>query len=227
MYNRTPLRRLNWQTPYALLYRERPSIDHLRVFGCGAYVFIPVETRINKLAPKSEIMTYLGNAPGANGYVFMRGPNNILYYATHCIFDESMFPKCPKQAKTPSTRLHGKAPPLHYHVDEPLVEEETPSKRVPQTKPSGVEGEPKVHRPTAEGGSSPAIPFAEAELPPQEPSSRRSREMSPPRRAVTPQPATRRSKREKKVPHKRGMFMGKRATLPIYSRVDNKRNGSR
>ena len=100
VYNRTPLCRLNWQTPYTLLYRERPSIDHLRVFGCGAYVFIPAETRINKLAPKSKIMTYLGNAPGANGYVFMRGPNNILYYATHCIFDESMFPKCPKQAKT-------------------------------------------------------------------------------------------------------------------------------
>ena len=29
VYNQTPLCRLNWQTPYALLYRERPSIDHL------------------------------------------------------------------------------------------------------------------------------------------------------------------------------------------------------
>ena len=208
MYNRTPLRHLNWQTPYKLLYRERPSIDHLRVFGCGAYIFIPAETRVNKLAPKSEVMTYLGNAPGANGFVFMRGPNNILYYTMHCIFDESMCPKCPKQAKTPSTRLHGRAPPLHYHADDPLVEEETPSKRVPRTKPSGVEGEPKVHQPTAKGKSSPALPFVKDELSPQEPSSHQSRDPSPPRHAVTPQPMTRRSKREKKVPRREGNVYG-------------------
>jgi len=71
VYNRTPLRHLNWQTPYQLLHGERPSVAHLRVFGCGAYVFIPAETRANKLAPKSELMTYLGNVPGANGFVFM------------------------------------------------------------------------------------------------------------------------------------------------------------
>jgi transposase InsO family protein len=104
VYNRTPMRRLQWQTPFQLLNGERPSIDHLRVFGCGAYVFIPAETRSNKLAPKSELMIYLGNAPGAHGHMFMRSPNNVLYYATHSIFDESMFPRCQTQAKRP---LHG------------------------------------------------------------------------------------------------------------------------
>jgi hypothetical protein len=29
----------------------------------------------------------------------MRSPNNVLFYSTHCIFDESMFPKCAKPAK--------------------------------------------------------------------------------------------------------------------------------
>jgi len=71
VYNRTPLRRLNWQTPYQLLHGEWPSAAHLRVFGCGAYVFIPAETRANKLAPRSELMTYLRNTPGANSFVFM------------------------------------------------------------------------------------------------------------------------------------------------------------
>src|SRR5258708_26796875 len=65
VYNRTPLRRHNWQTPYQLLYGDKPSVEHLKIFGCGAYVFIPAEVRKNKLAPRSEIMTYLGNAPGA------------------------------------------------------------------------------------------------------------------------------------------------------------------
>ena len=93
VYNRTPLRRLEWQTPYQLLNNERPSVAHLRVFGCGTYVFIPAETRANKLAPKSELMTYLGNAPGAQGFMFMRSPNNVLFFATQCIFDESLFPR--------------------------------------------------------------------------------------------------------------------------------------
>ena len=41
MYNRTPIRRLKWQTPFEALRNEKPDVSHLRVFGCGAYVFLP------------------------------------------------------------------------------------------------------------------------------------------------------------------------------------------
>ena len=41
VYNRTPMRRLKWQTPHEGIKGEVPRIDHLRVFGCGAYVHIP------------------------------------------------------------------------------------------------------------------------------------------------------------------------------------------
>ena len=58
---------------------------------------------MKKLAHKSEPMTYLGNAPGANGFVFMHRLNNMVYYAMHCIFDECMFSECPKFAKQPAT----------------------------------------------------------------------------------------------------------------------------
>jgi hypothetical protein len=110
---------------YQLLYGEKPSVTHLRVFGCGAYVFLPAEVRANKLAPKSELMTYLGNAPGAGGFVFMRSPNNVLFYSTHCIFDEFMFPKCPKLLKQPNTRLQIDAPPSHHHKEDTIhVDEE-------------------------------------------------------------------------------------------------------
>ena len=43
VYNRTPMRRLGWSTPYQKMTNQKPTIDHLRVFGCGAYVFIPAE----------------------------------------------------------------------------------------------------------------------------------------------------------------------------------------
>ena len=129
VYNHTPLCRLNWQTPYELLYNERPSVSHLRVFGCGAYVYLPAETRANKLAPKSEMMTYLGNAPGANGFTFMRSPNNVLFYATQCIFDEDLFPKCQTGPRQPLTQLHSNAPHrTHLHHEDTIpVDEEVPS----------------------------------------------------------------------------------------------------
>jgi len=40
LYNRTPIRRLKWRTPYEFVYKKVPSIGHLRVFGCGVYVHI-------------------------------------------------------------------------------------------------------------------------------------------------------------------------------------------
>ena len=89
--------------------------------------------RANKLAPKSKLMVYLGNAPGTNGFTFMRSPNNVLYYATHCIFDELLFPKCKALEKWPNTRVHEQPPVYHHHqhhsndVDD---EESTPPLRV-------------------------------------------------------------------------------------------------
>src|ERR1700753_1011293 len=110
IYNRTPIRRLDWQTPFQKLNGSKPSVDHLRVFGCGAYVFIPAETRENKLSPKSEMMTYLGNHPGGKGWIFMCGPNNIIFSAAQATFDEAFFPKCPKSERRKYTRLQTPAP---------------------------------------------------------------------------------------------------------------------
>jgi hypothetical protein len=71
-YNKTPVSRLKWQTPFEALTGNKPDISRMRVFGCGAYVFIPPTRRHNKLSPKSELMTYLGEVEGMKGYCFMR-----------------------------------------------------------------------------------------------------------------------------------------------------------
>ena len=111
IYNRTPSRRLEWRTPSEWLLGIRPSVEHLRVFGCAAYVFIPAEVRVNKMAPRSELMVYLGNHHGGKGWIFMRSPNNIIFSAAQAIFDESLFPKCPKANIRAYTRLQTPAPP--------------------------------------------------------------------------------------------------------------------
>ena len=43
LYNGTPVRCLNWQNPHQTLKGDKPYVNHLRVFGCGAYIFIPAE----------------------------------------------------------------------------------------------------------------------------------------------------------------------------------------
>ncbi|VDC05138.1 unnamed protein product [Peniophora sp. CBMAI 1063] len=97
LYNRSPVRRLEWQTPYSVLKGKPPRIDKLRVFGCGAYVFIPEEVRKNKQQPRAELMIYLGVAPGGLGnHLFMRLPNNMLFTAAQALFDEHLFPRCKK-----------------------------------------------------------------------------------------------------------------------------------
>ena len=101
IYNHTLVARLNWCTPHEMLRGELPNIDHLRVFGCGAFVYLLAMARANKMAPKSELMTYISVAPGnERNFLFMRSTNEV-FTATHATFDEHHFPCCPKNRRKP------------------------------------------------------------------------------------------------------------------------------
>ena len=84
-----------------MLKGEMPNIDHLRVFGCGAFVYLPAMARANKMAPKLELMTYIGVAPGnERNFLFMHSTNAV-FTAAHTVFDECHFPHCPKNRHEP------------------------------------------------------------------------------------------------------------------------------
>jgi len=101
IYNRTLVACLQWCTPHEMLKGEMPNIDHLRVFGCGAFVYLPAMARANKMAPKSELMTYVGVAPGnEHNFLFMRSTNAV-FTAAHAVFDKRHFPHCPKNRREP------------------------------------------------------------------------------------------------------------------------------
>ena len=111
VYNCTPVAHLNWCTPHEALKEELPAIDHLRVFSCRVYVYLPATAQANKMAPKSELMTYIGVAPGnEHNFLFMRSTNAVLT-ATHAIFDECDFPCCPKNKCNPLKIPQGAVPP--------------------------------------------------------------------------------------------------------------------
>ena len=101
LYNRTPVACLKWCTPHEMLKGEMPNIDHLRVFGCGAFVYLPATARANKMAPKSELMTYIGVAPGNERNFLFMCSTNAVFTTAHAVFDERHFPRCPKNRREP------------------------------------------------------------------------------------------------------------------------------
>ena len=59
LHNRSPTRALNGTTPYEAWHGSKPPLEHLRRFGCDAYVYVPAERR-KKLDPKSRRCIHLG-----------------------------------------------------------------------------------------------------------------------------------------------------------------------
>ena len=96
-------------TPHEEIQHEKPDVTTLQVFGCGAYVYIPEDKRANKLAPRSELMTYIGVQDGVEGYCFMQ-LNGTIFLGATATFDETLFPYC-KGAITPHTTEFDQLPP--------------------------------------------------------------------------------------------------------------------
>jgi hypothetical protein len=104
-YSKTLVSHLKWRMPFEALTGNKQDISKMRVFGCGAYVFIPPTRRHNKLSPKSELMTYLGEVEGMKGYHLMRN-GNIVFYSMQALFDEELFPRCKTQSRHLTTRVN-------------------------------------------------------------------------------------------------------------------------
>ena len=67
LINRIPTRILQDQSPYQVLNKTKPSIEHIRVFGCLCFVLIPGEQR-DKMAHRSTKAVFIGYSPHQKGY---------------------------------------------------------------------------------------------------------------------------------------------------------------
>jgi len=67
LINRIPTRVLSDQSPFEVLNKTKPRLDHLRVFGCLSFVLIPGEMR-NKLEAKSTRAMFIGYSTTQKGY---------------------------------------------------------------------------------------------------------------------------------------------------------------
>ena len=143
----------------------------MRVFGCGAYVYIPPTRRHNKLSPKSELMVFIGETEGMKGYRFMRS-GNVIFHTAQALFDEEFYPRCKMQSKRATTRVdepRADQPPLNNEDAPPgalgpvvpsdnFGNEAPPSMRPSQTAPPAPPAPP-----------TPPAPAPKPQTPPRQP----------------------------------------------------------
>ncbi|TFY52466.1 hypothetical protein EVJ58_g10003 [Rhodofomes roseus] len=92
IYNRQPMRRLNWQCPITLWDSTVPDISYFRVFGCKAYVHVQKEQRAGKLDKKAVEMIFVGYELGSKGYRFWNPATRSIVVSRDVTFDEETFP---------------------------------------------------------------------------------------------------------------------------------------
>jgi hypothetical protein len=67
LVNISPSLELDDKTPQEVWTGSKPSLTHLKVFGCEAYVHVPNENR-SKLDKKDEKCIFIGYKDGLKGY---------------------------------------------------------------------------------------------------------------------------------------------------------------
>ena len=85
--NRVPTRALKDSTPYESLRGRKPSIAHIRVFGCVAHAKIDSH-RLKKLDDRSQVLVHLGIEPGSKAYRLYNPTTKAIVVSRDVIFDE-------------------------------------------------------------------------------------------------------------------------------------------
>jgi len=75
------------KTPYEVWFGQKPSIAHLRVFGCEAFVHVPKEKR-SKLDNKAEKCIFIGYKDGIKGYKLWNPVTRKVVYSRDVVFKE-------------------------------------------------------------------------------------------------------------------------------------------
>jgi hypothetical protein len=103
IYNRQPMRRLDWSTPIFKWNGEKPDVSYFKVFGSQAYVFVPKEERQHKLSAKAEEAIFIGYEKGPKGYKFWSPKRRRVIVSSTATFDEFTFPFCSKKGRRQTT----------------------------------------------------------------------------------------------------------------------------
>ncbi|CCA76752.1 related to retrotransposon HobS hobase (N-terminal fragment) [Serendipita indica DSM 11827] len=141
-----------WKTPYEHWHGKAPSVDHLRVFGCLAYVVIPKSQR-TALDSQTEKCIFVGYPSDRPGWVFWNPQTRKIIHSDSAVFDERVFPGTSSAKES--------TPNLSDYIQLPDLEEiDTPSSSIPP---------PNTHSPVHVAGRPVPAPIPHEPVPPPAP----------------------------------------------------------
>ena len=87
--NISPQQVLENKTPEEIFLGDKPEVDHLRIFGCHAYVHVPKDKR-TKVDPSGKKVVFVGYSDTSKAYkVYILSHQNIKI-SKDVIFDEDV-----------------------------------------------------------------------------------------------------------------------------------------
>ena len=112
--NRAPRKGLGWRTPYELMFGHAPSIAHIRVYSCRAWVY---NEHGDKWDPKAKPMILIGYEFGSKSYRLWDPASRSVKISANVKFSEKEFPSRPadkpKKPKASSSSSPPELPPTN------------------------------------------------------------------------------------------------------------------
>lgn len=108
--NKLRTRLLSSITPYEAWYNRKPSVEHLKISSCTAYMKIP-SVHTTKLEDRSKLVVHFGREPGTKAYRLFDPDTNRIHVSRDVKSNED-------QAWTwASLNTSGPSGPGHYTLD--------------------------------------------------------------------------------------------------------------
>jgi hypothetical protein len=98
LVNRSPSSALVDKTPHEAWTGKKPSLEHLKVFGCDAYVHVPKENR-SKLDNNAKKCILIGYKDGIKDYKLWNPETKKFVYSVDVVFRKVKY--VPKQKFLP------------------------------------------------------------------------------------------------------------------------------
>jgi hypothetical protein len=87
LVNKSPSSTLDDKTPQEVWNGKKPSLTHIKVFGCDAYIHVPKENK-SKLDKKDEKCIFIGYKDGLKGYKLWNPETKKVVYSRDVVFRE-------------------------------------------------------------------------------------------------------------------------------------------
>jgi hypothetical protein len=90
LVNRSPTSTLDEKTPHDVWTGKKPSLTHIKVFGCDAYVHL-LKENISKLDKKVENCIFIGYKDGLKAYNLWNPKTRKIIYSQEFVFKKMKY----------------------------------------------------------------------------------------------------------------------------------------